>query len=70
MPDGSGCDVDAHVKVLTPEGGHEFDYAAVLRDGSLTVLTRADFTTEHLWWTRAFGEQPQEQPFGSQPQEP
>lgn len=62
-PDGSGFDVDAHVKTLTREGdAHEFDYAAVLHDGSLTVLGRPDFVKERLWWTRAFGSPQQEPP--------
>ena len=62
-PDGSGCDVDGHVKTLTSEGGgREFDYAAVLHDGSLTVLGRADFVKEHMLWLRAFGSPPQDKP--------
>jgi|SRR5271169_3481147 len=62
-PDGSGCDIDTHAKFLSREGdGHEFDYAAVLRDGTLTILGRSDFAQECAWWLRAFGAQKEQQP--------
>lgn len=54
-PDGSGCDVDVHTKFLSREGAvHEFDYAAVLVDGTLKVLGRADFSAECFFWQHAF----------------
>lgn len=55
-PDGMGCDVDVHTKFLSREGSvHEFDYATVLRDGTMLILGRADFVEECAWWKRAFG---------------
>jgi|SRR6185436_6081591 len=57
-PDGMGCDVDVHTKFLSQEGdAHEFDYAAVLTDDTMTVLGKADFTEECRWWKLAFGDQ-------------
>lgn len=68
-PDGMGCDADVHTKFLSKEGTvHEFDYAAVLTDGTLTVLGKADFTEECTWWIRAFGSpQGQTGPTGQAP---
>lgn len=55
-PDGSGCDVDAHVAYLT-EGGKdsEFLYANLLRDSRLQVCGQEDFKAECEWWTRNVG---------------
>jgi hypothetical protein len=51
-----GCDAAVHMKYLSSEGKeHGFDYAAVLTDGSLKILTRADFEEECAWWKLAFG---------------
>jgi hypothetical protein len=55
-PAGRGCDPAVHTKFLSREGtAHEFDYAAILRDGTLKILGPADFQTECAWWSRAFG---------------
>lgn len=54
-PDGSGCDAEVHAKFLSQEGTvHEFDYAAVLGDGTLKILGSADFSMECFFWHRAF----------------
>jgi hypothetical protein len=58
-PAGASCDAEAHTTFLSSEGSvHEFDYAAVLAGGQLSVLGRADFVLECALWTRAFGAQP------------
>ena len=50
-PDGTGCDVGAHVDFLTREGAlHEFDYATITRGGQLSILHPADFEKECEWW--------------------
>lgn len=55
-PNGRGCDVAVHTKFLSSEGSvHEFDYATVLRDGTMHILGRSDFAEECSWWKRAFG---------------
>jgi len=57
-PSGMGCDADVHTKFLSSKGSvHEFDYATVFLDGRLTILGRADFVEECMFWTRAFGTQ-------------
>jgi hypothetical protein len=54
-PNGSGCDTDAHIKYLSAEGtAHEFDYAAVLEDGTLKILEASDFKLECFCWQHAF----------------
>ena len=56
-PDGSSCDVDVHTQFLSRESDtHELDYAAVLLDGSLKILERADFAAECFFWQHAFPE--------------
>jgi len=51
-----GCDAAAHRKYLSSEDPeHLFDYAAVLTDGTLKILTSSDFEVESSWWKRAFG---------------
>lgn len=58
---GTGCDVEAHAKLLTSTGpDHMFDYATVTRDGRLDVLAREGFVEECAWWTRAFGAAPRD----------
>lgn len=60
-PDGTGCDSDVHTKFLSADGDvHEFDYAAILTDGTIVVLGRGDFVEECAWWLRAFGSQPKD----------
>ena len=55
-PDGTGCDEDEHTKFLSSAGDvHEFDYGAILSDGTIMILGRADFVEECDWWMRAFG---------------
>jgi len=54
-PDGSGCDAAVHTKFLSGEGdAHEFDYAAVLVNGTLKVLGETDFQQECFFWQHAF----------------
>ena len=54
-PDGA-CDSEIHTKFLSSEGAvHEFDYASILLDETLKILSRADFVEECAWWERAFG---------------
>lgn len=54
-PDGSGCSVEIHTKFLSSEGAvHEFDYATVLKDGTLKILGAADFARECFFWQHAF----------------
>jgi len=60
-PDGTGCDADAHAKFLSDGGPeHEFDYGAILRDGTIRILGRVDFVEECSWWRRAFAVAAQE----------
>ena len=50
-PFGEGCIEGIHTEYLTPEGASaEFAYAAVLRDGSIRILTAADFAEECTFW--------------------
>lgn len=54
-PDGSGCNPDVHTRFLSAEGtDHEFDYANILRNGSLVILDRRAFEQECAYWQRAF----------------
>jgi len=63
-PDGTGCDASGHTNYLSREGAtHEFDYASILADGTLTILGPADFAEECSYWDMAFGApKEQEQP--------
>lgn len=50
-PDGTGCDVAAHVSALTSEGdAPAFDYATITRGGQLSILRPEDFEKECAWW--------------------
>ncbi len=50
-PMGEGCIKELHVEYLTKGGkSAEFDYAAVLRDGSVRILTAQDFDEECRFW--------------------
>lgn len=52
-PDGTGCDVDAHTRFLSLDGGDpEFLYGNLLYDGTFDVLGRSDFEVECDWWHR------------------
>ena len=62
-PDGTGCDADVHTNYLSSEGKtHEFDYATILTDGTLSILGRSDFVEECSWWSLAFGQHREQQP--------
>jgi len=52
-PAGNGCDVDLHVAFLTREGANaEFEYANVLKDGTVNILDEDDFLMECTFWAR------------------